>query len=282
MKLVPSTTASGLSCQRRIILLAPALSAVPRRFADAIVSPADHAQLLGSMQRLRGQIYLEDGAIRNDQLTSDGRHEQAADHESWHLLAVGADGVVQGCARYRGYAEPVLFEKLGVARSAMAICDKWGTRLRRGIEADIATAHSRGISYVEVGGWALTQDLRCSTEALRIALAAWALARVLGGCIGVTTATRRHCSASILRKIGGQSLQVDNQELPHYFDPAYGCEMEILRFDSDAPNPRFEAWVEQWVRHLSTVPVLCASAGPEVRNRRTNEIPAYHPETAYV
>jgi len=282
MKLVPSTSVSGLSCQRRIVLLAPELSGVPQTFADAIVSSTDHAHLLGSTQRLRGQIYLEDGAISKEQLTSDGRHEQPADHDSWHLVAVGPDGVVQGCARYRGYPEPVTFEKLGVSRSGMAICDKWGTRLRRAVERNIVDAHGRGVSFVEVGGWALTPDLRCSTEALRIALATWALARVLGGCVGVTTATRRHCSASILRKIGGHSLVVDGQELPHYFDPAYGCEMEILRFDSDSPNPRFESWVEQWVRHLTTVPVLCASVGRGLRKEPADRLSLFTPAAAYV
>src|SRR5581483_10499492 len=183
-----------------------------------------------------------------------------ADDDSWHLLAVAPDGVVHGCARYRGYREPVAFSDLGVSRSAMAICDKWGIKLRHAIESDVAEAQRRGITYVEVGGWALTPELRCSTEALRIALATWGLARVLGGCVGVTTATRRHCSASILRKIGGRSLEIDGQELPHYFDPGYGCDMEILRFDSDAPNPRFEGWGDQWARHMMTAPVLCATA----------------------
>ena|SRR5579884_1710247 len=277
MNLVPSSSVSGLSGQRRIVLLAPAISAVPREFAEAVVSSSDHAYLLSQMQRLRGSIYLQDGAITEDQLTADGRHEQAADHDSWHLLAVAADGVVQGCARYRGYREPVVFDALGVSRSAMAICDKWGIKLRGAIEADIADAQRRGVTYVEVGGWALTPDLRCSTEALRIALATWGLARVLGGCIGVTTATRRHCSASILRKIGGRSLAIDGQELPHYFDPVYGCDMEILRFDSDAPNPRFEGWVEQWARHLLTAPIICASAHPSQRKRPVARPAAYEP-----
>jgi hypothetical protein len=281
-RLIPNTRVSGLFGQRRFVLLAPTLSVVPGRFADAIVSSADHAHLLGSTQRLRGQIYLNDGAIRQDQLTSDGRHEQRVDHESWHVLAVGSEGVVQGCARYRGYPEPVLFQKLGVAGSAMAICDKWGTRLRHAIETDIAEAHQRGISYVEVGGWALTLDLRCSTEALRIALATWALGRALGGCIGLTTATSRHSSASILRKIGGHSLVVEGQELPHYFDQAYGCDMEILRFDSDTPNPRFESWVEQWVQHLTSVPVLCALANTAPSTHPAVRPSVYKPETVYV
>src|SRR5581483_3165595 len=190
MKLVPSSSVSGLSGQRRIVLLAPSISAAPQSFADAIVTSSDHAYLLAQMQRLRGRIYLEDGAISVEQLTTDGRHVQAADDDSWHLLAVAPDGVVHGCARYRGYREPVAFSSLGVSRSAMAICDKWGIKLRHAIESDVAEARQRGITYVEVGGWALTPELRCSTEALRIALATWGLARVLGGCVGVTTATR--------------------------------------------------------------------------------------------
>jgi hypothetical protein len=282
MKLVPSSFASGLSCQRRVVLLAPALSAVPHGFADAIVSPDDHEHLFAQMQRLRGRIYLEDGAIREDQLTADGRHQQSVDAESWHLLAVAPDGVVQGCARYRSLREPVQFGRLGVAHSAMAIDDRWGVKLRDAVRHDIEEAQARGVSYVEVGGWALTAELRCSTEALRIALATWALSRVLGGSIGITTATRRHCSASILRKIGGRSLIADGQEIPHYFDPSYGCEMEILRFDSERPNQRFDGWIEQWVRHLLSAPVLCRSARPASADHQVASTRVYTPALAPV
>src|SRR6185437_8001354 len=93
-------------------------------------------------------------------------------------------------------------------------------------------------------------------EALRIALATYGLARAMGGCIGITTATRRHCSSEILRRIGGQSLRGNGGELPPYFDPQYGCEMEVLRFDSMQANPRFESWINDLCSAWLTAPVI--------------------------
>jgi hypothetical protein len=123
------------------------------------------------------------------------------------------------------------------------------------------------VNFVEVGGWAISAELRRTTEALRIALATYALADYLGGCVGLTTATRRHHSASVLKKIGGAPLRAGEAELPPYFDPDYECEMEILKFDSAAPNPKFEPWIEQLRVQLATVEVIA----PSQPRRRTRE-----------
>ena len=48
---------------RSFVLLAPNRRAVPARFHSVDVSPNRYQRLLGDMQRLRGRIYLEDGAI---------------------------------------------------------------------------------------------------------------------------------------------------------------------------------------------------------------------------
>jgi hypothetical protein len=119
-------------------------------------------------------------------------------------------------------------------------------------------ARQRGISLVEVGGWAIAKEARFSTDALRLALSTFALARMLGGCIGLTTATVRHCSAAILRKLGGRSLHVDGQEIPRYFDTAYDCDMEILRFDSDEPNPRYMETLDRLTADLASSEVVRA------------------------
>jgi hypothetical protein len=124
------------------------------------------------------------------------------------------------------------------------------------VESEIELAKRLGIDYVEVGGWALAPELRCTSEALRMALGAFSMARLLGGCVGLTTATRRHHSSSILRRIGGQALMSDGIEIPGYFDARYDCEMEILRFHSSQPNPRFERWIEELKGYLSAVPVI--------------------------
>jgi hypothetical protein len=154
----------------------------------------------------------------------------------------------------------VPFTQLGVSKAALAQCELWEQKLRWAVEADLMLARKRNHTYVEVGGWALHQEVRGSNEALRIALGAYALARNLGGCIGVTTATVRHCSSSILRRIGGQSLTAGGEELPSYHDPNYRCEMNVLRFDSNLPNPRYEAWIEQIRDEIWTAPLICRTA----------------------
>jgi hypothetical protein len=170
--------------------------------------------------------------VGSEQLTPDGRHEAPADLESWHILAVDGDGRVGGCARYLPHGNGIPFQELAVAKSALARDPVWGDALREAVNAEMALARHLGVPYVEVGGWALGHELRNTTAALHIALSTYALARVLGGCIGIGTVTQRHFSSTILRRIGGASLRGAGCELPAYYDPAYGCMMEILGFDS--------------------------------------------------
>ena len=59
-------------------------------------------------------------------------------------------------------------------------------------------------------------------------------------------------------------MAVGRTELPSYYDPRYKCEMTILRFESDRPNPRYEAWIEQIREELLTAPVICRRAQPAI------------------
>lgn len=200
----------------------------------------DHQTILGEMQRLRGAVYLKDGAIQSSRLTRDGRHEQEADRHAWHVLLVEADNTVSGCARYVSHPANVTFDRLGVSRCPLAQSKQWRLHFRYGVEREIRSAIEDRIAIAEVGGWALAEELRHTREALRIALASYALAHALGECLGIGTATWRHASSSILRRIGGRPLQVAGIELPAYFDSSYACQMEVLRFDSRRPNPRYQ------------------------------------------
>jgi hypothetical protein len=247
---------------RQLLLLAPSTGGVPDSFSNPNADKSRHLELLAQVQKLRGRIYVEDGAIKPTELTRDGRHYIASDEDSWHILTLDSNGEVCGCTRYLAHENTTSFARLGVRRSALAKCDEWGQKLRSAIEQELQLARRRHFAYVEMGGWALREDVRCSTEAIRIALGAYALARNLGGAISVTTATARHCSSSILRRIGGQPLAMGAAQLPSYYDPRYKCEMTILRFDSDQPNPRYEVWIEQIREELLTVPVICRMAQP--------------------
>ncbi len=210
------------------------------------------------MQRFRGAQYAADGAIRNDQLTPDGRHCHSADAEAWHIVLLGESGEVFACSRCVARRGLVPFQSLGLAHSALAICDKWGRKFRMEVERGVAEAARQGYGSGELGGWAVSPELRCSTEVLRNALSMWALLGLLSIRFSFTTATRRHCSASILRRIGGNPFVVDGEEIPHYYDPQYGCDMEALHFE--VPGPRFEPWVRDLQRLLATSPVVCAAA----------------------
>jgi N-acyl-L-homoserine lactone synthetase len=240
-----------------IVLLAPQQARVPGSLCNIRLDSESHELTLSALQRLRGRIYAEEGAIEDRQLTSDGRHCVEGDEESWHLLVLDANGEICGCARYLSHENTTPFSRLGVRHAAAAQPEIWGQQLRWAIQADLQMARKRSFAFVEVGGWALREDMRHSTAAIRIVLTAYALARHLNGCIGVTTATVRHCSSTILRRMGGQPLRVGEAEMPSYHDPRYKCEMAILRFDSDLPNPRYEAWVERIREELVEATVIC-------------------------
>lgn len=233
------------SLKRQLVLLAPAPEDVPDSLKNRTFDYERHEVMLAKAQKLRGRIYLEDGAIEPRQLTSDGRYCVEGDERSWHLLAVDNRGDVCGCARYHSHTRRISFSRLGVRGAAESQPEMWNQKLRWAIESDLQLARKRRFAFVEVGGWALREDVRKSTEAIRIALGAYALARHLGGCLGVTTATVRHRSSAILGRIGGRTLQAAGAELETYYDPRYKCEMTILGFDSTQPNPRYEPWIAQ-------------------------------------
>jgi hypothetical protein len=239
------------------VILAPPGAKIPQTFSNVDVDANRHQQLLSGMQKLRGNIYLKDGAIEKHHLSSDGRHVLGADDNSWHLLSVRGDSDVCGCARYLEYRDSVSFSQLCIVRSALAQCDKWGKHLKSAVEKEIRSARQQGLAYAECGGWALAEDLRCTKEAVRTALSTYALADILGGCLGVSTVTMRHCSASILQRIGGRLFESAGTELPSYYDPQYKCEMAMLRFDSREPNPKYRTWIDEIRTQLISVPVIC-------------------------
>ncbi len=252
MRLVPNAD----SAPKRLLVLAPAEGEVPDSFLHVEENPERHETLLAEMQALRGDRYLRDGAITPQQLSADGRHRLAVDAKSWHLLAINRDGTVCGGARFRRTSNRIAFSELGVGASSLAQSDVWGMKLRSAVEADLELARRRDVAYFEFGGWAVAEEYCCTTEALRIALGLYSLSRSLGGGVGITAATRRNHSSSILRRIGGRALVTDGVELPHYYDPQYTCEMEILRFESELPNPRYEVWIEEIRAHLQTATVV--------------------------
>ncbi|MBV9760273.1 MAG: hypothetical protein JO340_06910 [Acidobacteriaceae bacterium] len=204
-----------------------------------------HAHLLRSAQQLRGRCYLADGAVRPEQLVPDGRFTTPDDERSWHFLVVANTNRVIGCVRYSLFDPRITrFNDLRASDLVQFADREWSRKLVAIVEADLALARSRGSLYAELGGWAIAEEYRGTKLALETVLASYAWgALVRNGCICSCTATVRHGSASILRRIGGRPLESTEGTLPLYWDPRYGCEMEMLRFDSQAVVPRYRRLV---------------------------------------
>jgi hypothetical protein len=239
-------------------ILAPRVANYDPAFAAYTVNDGVYEAKLDAVQRLRGRLYYQDGAIDDKSLDGEGRFRMCGDEEAWHLLLTDPCNTVVGCARYLVYPSTTPYRVLRISQSAIGQDPKWSSTLRSAVEADLRCARKRGLQYVEIGGWALSEEWRKTKAALETAAASYALGHLWGGTLGSCTATVRHGSASILRRIGGGSLGAHGRSLPPYFDPRFGCVMELLRFDYLTPWPRMRPMIEEMRHSLSTTPVLTA------------------------
>jgi hypothetical protein len=249
------------------MLLAPPAASVPTSFNRWHADGGRYLSLLHEMQRLRGRVYLQDGAIRESSLI-DGRHQSHLDDSSWHLLVLNAQNRICGCARFHEHSIPATLSELSVGRCALARHPRWSRAFRSALKAELAFSISLDLPLVELGGWALGEEVRGTTEALRVALGTYAFWQMLGGAVCISTVTRRHCASSILRRIGGRALTCGGIDMPTYYDPQYDCEMDVLRFYSWAPNPRYAPWIDQMKDELSQISVVARHSG-------TSELPAH-------
>lgn len=241
---------------RRFVLVAPPDAGLPQVFNRVSEDAARHAGLIDRLQRLRGNVYLEDGAVHAGELSADGRHLTPEDNRSWHLLMLNEQGGVNACAWYMQHEPPVSVQQLRVKNCALGMNPLWRDQLFSAVNQEITRASGSGLRYAEVGGWAVSKDTRCTSEGLLLALGAYSLGRLFGGALGLTTATVRHSSSTILRRLGGKSLEVNGRPIPTYFDSRYGCDMELLRFDSRAPNPKYTGLIDLLKDQLAATEVV--------------------------
>ncbi|MCU1293754.1 MAG: hypothetical protein JWP08_2604 [Bryobacterales bacterium] len=239
-------------------ILGPKFATYEPAFADFTVDEALYRSRLDSLQRLRGRLYLEDGAIGEESLDREGRFRMCGDEEAWHLLLTDCENNLIGCARYLIYPNSVPYTFLRISHSGLGKDPRWSLKLRAAVEADLRLACHRGLLYVEIGGWALAEEWRMTKAALETAVGSYALARLWGGTLGSCTATVRHGSASILRRLGGSSLVVNGEALPSYFDSRYGCMMELLRFDYVTPARRISPMIDVMETKLASLEVVTA------------------------
>jgi len=249
---------SVASVDERLVLLAPPETTVPDSFLNVTVDPLRHQQLVAEIQRLRGRVYLADGAVKPEYLSPEGLHCTPEDERSWHLVMLDQDREVSSCAWYMEHDVTAQFEQLRVRTCPLTCVEGWRERLWHAVEAELQRARTEQLRYAEVGGWAVAKRSRCTSEGLVLALAAYSLGRALGGALGITTATVRHSSSTILRRLGGRLLEFDGSTIPPYYDPRYECQMELLRFDSRRPHVKYNGLIELLRRKLAGVSVIAS------------------------
>jgi hypothetical protein len=236
--------------EQQLVVIPPPLASTVEGLRSVQVGPKQQQRLLREAQRLRGRIYLRDGAISERQLAPDGAFVTDDDTRSWQFLLLDNDGGVGACSWYLRHENTATLHELRARRCALLSHPETRGWARGAVEAELALARSEGVHYAEVGGWAVAEHRRCSTEALMLIVVTFAVSRVLGGALGLATATTRHSSSEILRRVGFGHLGGDLRSV--YFDPQYDCEMELLRFDTRRLAPRYDALVDQLAARLDT------------------------------
>jgi predicted GNAT family N-acyltransferase len=245
----------------QFVVLAPQGTKYHRSSIKVNRDPAQHQRLFSEMQRLRGRVAVREQAIPASKLDSSGRHRMPGDEKSWHLLRLRRDGKLAGCARILTHPPNVGFPGLRIAASSVARCAAWKQHVADAVESELRFARQNDFMTIEPGGWVVDEELRGTCEAVSIAISTFAWAQILGDCIGFLTATVKHSSSKMLRRLGGRNLQAGGKTVPRFFDPAWGCNMELLRFDTGSLNPRFETALRSARDRLLTAPVFSADTG---------------------
>ena len=215
----------------------------PRNDSRFLPAPSDYEDALSAIQRLRGALYVADGAIRSSTLDPKGRHQCEDDHLSYHLALW--NGEVQGCARVRLHPPHKPAQDYRVHELIDRMHPRPSAEYRVALQEFISQSEKRGYRLGEVGGWAVSKSHQASRAAMALPLAGWSFSRICGKQIWIASATERNRSAEMLRRIGGWPLKLGGADLPPFFDSVYNCQMQLLCFCSDVLNPKFESAVAE-------------------------------------
>ena len=248
------------AADQRLIVLAPANRAIPRSLKNVTQDSDERQDLIHEMQRLRGSIYLKDGALTRAQLTADGRHETPEDEKAWHILVTNENREVTGCIWYLEHESSPTIDDLRVRNCPLTTQDEWRDKLRAAVNNEVSRARHDRISYAEVGGWAVACGSQCVSAALLLILGTYSLSQIAGGALVLATATVRHSSAKILRRLGGSHLEGNGYTVPSYYDSRYDCEMELLRFDTRRPTAKYAGLVNMLKGRLADVQVIATDS----------------------
>ena len=161
----------------------------------------------------------------------------------------------------------------------LAAAEEWRERFRARGRGRNARRPTPSVRYAEVGGWAVSPSTECTADGLLLALAAYSLSRIAwrrhrahdgdgSPLVGHDAAAARPGAARGRWRAACRPISIR----------AYRCEMELLRFDSRRPSPKY-------TRHRSMMREGCelANVAPSrrpVARRRAVRASAIEPSFA--
>jgi hypothetical protein len=248
-----------------LTIVAPSVAQVPDWLSNVLANERVYQEVIEEIQRFRGYVYVQDKAIPSSALDEQGRHYSEYDYRAWHIIfrerrqeLCGAIRV--GLVDYGDYGDTEESDPLQVLQFLSHIPSDTKAPLETAVRRFLDNCRTLAPSICEPGAWAVAEDVRKSRVAPILAASIWSLGRVMGGGIGVATATTRHGSADILKKMGGFDLFLNGMPLVPFYDSYHQCYIELIGFDSDYLNPRLEPTVAEVQDYISNLPIITTDA----------------------
>jgi hypothetical protein len=236
-------------------VIAPPEPPLPAVFRNPCPDRPFYEAILSEIQQFRGSVYLEEGAIAANALDEQQRHVSDLDYRSWHLFILNPQTEICGAVRMTSF-RPRQCSELKIHDLVQRMDAAKAGAYTAALQSILDDNQASGLRTVEVGGWAVTKELRHTSKAMLLATGCWSLTQIVGRHVGFASATLRNHSAEILRRLGGRRLSRQGAELLPFFDAGYGCEMEILTFDSEKPAAEYESTVLELREFLVTALVV--------------------------
>ncbi len=232
---------TGIFKDNHFLLLAPANARIPNVFSRVEENKQAHETWLKQAQQLRGRVYLEDGAITQDDLDNTGRHISRHDECSWHFLVLDAEEHLRGVMRCQfWYPQQKLPEISEMHLYPLLERMKQPTReqYQNSIKAFIAAQQTKNC-FFEVAGLAVESSSQGITVGSMLGVSGYSIANLKDSGTAIAAATNRHNASRLFHKLGGFGFE----NLTPFFDSRYGCEMEFIGFNSLEPAPAIKEMI---------------------------------------
>jgi hypothetical protein len=246
-----------------LCLIASDTRQVPGSFSNVQENNRLHATLLREVQRLRGRVYVRDGAIPPSSLDSQGRHVSPHDNTAWHIVLREESGRVLGSIRVTLYCHadgPIPLDSLHVARLLERCPASSRPDYLVALTDFIGKSRQAMPCFFEAAGLVVAPEVRSPSVTPVIMASICSLSLAFGGAWGTGAATNRHNTAAMWKRYGGFPLPYGAGTLRPYYDDYHGCEMEILGFSTDRLHPVLAPTVSDIETALRSIPVITSSS----------------------